>query len=321
MTNHNADSIIADPLISVVIATYNGERFIGKQLDSILNQTYTNIELVVVDDCSRDGTVSILTDYANRFSNIHIYINEKNLGYVKNFEKGMLLAQGDFIAPSDQDDIWLPEKLAILMREIGDNAIVYCDSELINDLDQPVGKKLSNIKQLINFNNSIMFAIGNSAPGHGMLFPKELVADSVPLPTMIPHDHWLGFVATFKNGLKFVNKPLVLYRQHDSNVFGAAKIKSNELNAPLKRKKRNNVDSKIKIRERVLLMFEKCPSQLNEEKLFFSNLHQYYKDFSIGNNLNRALLFFKYRHQILSFKRRSNLRKLLFCIKMIWKIE
>ena len=72
MTNHNTDSNITVPLISVVIATYNGERFIGKQLDSILTQTYTNIELVIVDDCSSDSTLAILDNYANRFSNIHI---------------------------------------------------------------------------------------------------------------------------------------------------------------------------------------------------------------------------------------------------------
>lgn len=314
MTNNNSN-----PLISVVIATYNGERFIGKQLDSILSQTYTNIELVVVDDCSSDRTVSILNDYANRFSNIHIYINEQNLGYVKNFEKGMLLANGDFIAPSDQDDIWLPEKLAILMREIGDNAIVYCNSELIDDEDNPVGKKLSDVKKLISFDDCLNYTVGNSAPGHGMLFPKKLVADSVPLPTMIPHDYWLGFVATFYSQLKYIDQPLVLYRQHSENVFGATKIKSADGTIPVRKKK--TPQSAIKLaRQRMQLMFDKCPNDLAEQKNVFRLLNKSYQNFSIYNNWLRMRTFFKYNKRILAFKRRNLLRRWLYCLKMFVKI-
>jgi glycosyltransferase involved in cell wall biosynthesis len=319
MTNHNADSIKADPLISVVIATYNGERFIGKQLDSILSQTYANIELVVVDDCSSDRTVSILTDYSNRFNNIHVYINEQNLGYVKNFEKGMLLAKGDFIAPSDQDDIWLPEKLAILMREIGDNAIVYCNSELIDDEDNRVGKKLSDVKKLISFNDCLNYTVGNSAPGHGMLFPKKLVDDSVPLPTMIPHDYWLGFVATFYSQLKYIDLPLVLYRQHSENVFGATKIKSADGTIPVRKKKTPQEEIKL-ARQRMQLMYDKCPADLEEQKNVFRLLNKSYQSFSFFNNWLRMVTFFKYNKRILSFKRRNLLRRWMYCLKMFVKI-
>lgn len=319
MTNHNADSILANPLISVVIATYNGERFIGKQLDSILAQTYANIELVIVDDCSSDRTVSILNDYANRFSNIHIYINEQNLGYVKNFEKGMLLANGDFISPSDQDDIWLPEKLAILMREIGDNAIVYCNSELIDDEDNRVGKKLSDVKKLISFDDCLNYTVGNSAPGHGMLFPKKLVTDSVPLPTMIPHDYWLGFVATFYSRLEYIDQPLVLYRQHSENVFGATKIKSADGTMPVRKKKAPQ--SAIKLaRQRMQLMYYKCPNDLVVQKNVFRLLNKSYQSFSLYNNWLRMATFFKYNKQILAFKRRNLLRRWMYCLKMFVKI-
>jgi glycosyltransferase involved in cell wall biosynthesis len=309
-----------DPLVSIVIATYNGEKFIEKQIDSILQQTYSNINVVVVDDCSADNTVSILNGYVARYPHVQLYVNEQNLGYVKNFEKGMLLATGDYIAPSDQDDIWLPEKISILMREIGDHAIVYCNSELIDDEGNKVGKKLSDVKKLISFDDCLNYAVGNSAPGHGMLFPRKLVQDCVPLPTMIPHDYWLGFVATFYSCLKYIDQPLVLYRQHDANVFGAAKIKGADGTMPV-RKRKTSAEETVLARQRMRLMYEKCPADLVEQKEVYRLLDKSYRSFSLSNNFLRMAVFFKYNKRILAFKRRSLVRRWLFCLKMFVKIK
>jgi glycosyltransferase involved in cell wall biosynthesis len=308
------------PLISVVVATYNGARFIGAQLDSIVQQTYPNIEVIVVDDRSTDNTATILHTYATQYSNIKVFINEENLGYVKNFEKGMLLATGDFIAPSDQDDIWLPEKLSILMRERGDHLIVYCNSELINDENQKIGKKLSDIKRLVSYDDCLTYAIGNAAAGHAMLFPRSLVANCVPLPTMIPHDYWLGFVATFTSPLKYIDTPLVLYRQHNANVFGATKIKSADGTIP-KRKKKTTTQENEEAKERMRLLYEKCPDHLIEQKEVYRLLNKSYQDFSLSNNFLRMYLFFKYNKRMMAFKHRSLLRRWLFCLKMFFKIK
>jgi glycosyltransferase involved in cell wall biosynthesis len=308
------------PLISVVVATYNGARFIGAQLDSIVQQTYPNIEVIVVDDRSTDNTATILHTYATQYSNIKVFVNEENLGYVKNFEKGMLLATGDFIAPSDQDDIWLPEKLSILMRERGDHLIVYCNSELINDENQKIGKKLSDIKRLVSYDDCLTYAIGNAAAGHAMLFPRSLVANCVPLPTMIPHDYWLGFVATFTSPLKYIDTPLVLYRQHNANVFGATKIKSADGTIP-KRKKKTTTQENEEARERMRLLYEKCPDHLVEQKEVYRLLNKSYQDFSLSNNFLRMYLFFKYNKRMMAFKHRSLLRRWLFCLKMFFKIK
>lgn len=307
------------PLVSVVIATYNGERFIGKQLDSILAQTYPNIEVVIVDDCSTDDTVNILQQYAASHQNIFIYQNEKNLGYVKNFEKGMLLSKGDYIAPSDQDDIWLPQKIEVLMNAIGNDCIVYCNSELIDDEDNKVGKQLSDVKKLISFDDCLNYTVGNSAPGHGMLFLRKLVVDSVPLPEMIPHDYWLGFVATFYSRLTYIDQPLVLYRQHSANVFGAAKIKSVDGTIPIRKKKTAKKEI-LMARERMKLMYEKCPNDLVEQKNIFRLLVKSYRSFSLPNNLLRMFIFFRYNKRILAFKRRSLIRRWLYCLKMFVKI-
>ena len=94
------------PLISIAIATYNGEKYLEEQLDSIYAQTYKNIEVIVTDDCSSDKTVEILKKYYKSHG-LKYVINETNLGFVKNFEKAISLCRGDYIALSDQDDIWL----------------------------------------------------------------------------------------------------------------------------------------------------------------------------------------------------------------------
>ena len=94
------------PLVSIAICTYNGERFLKKQIDSLLNQGYSNIEIIAVDDRSTDRTWDMLQEYAQKDKRVQTYQNEKNLGYARNFEKAITLCKGDFIALADQDDIW-----------------------------------------------------------------------------------------------------------------------------------------------------------------------------------------------------------------------
>ena len=93
-------------MISIAMATYNGEKFLRYMLDSILSQTYQDIELIICDDNSSDSTCLILKEYEKNNSRIKLYFNESNLGFIKNFEKAISLCSGDYIALSDQDDIW-----------------------------------------------------------------------------------------------------------------------------------------------------------------------------------------------------------------------
>ena len=97
-------------LVSIAMATYNGEKYLKEQLDSIYAQTYKDIEVIVCDDCSSDKTVEILDEYKEKYG-LKYYINEKNLGFKKNFEKAISLCSGDFIALADQDDIWIENKI------------------------------------------------------------------------------------------------------------------------------------------------------------------------------------------------------------------
>lgn len=303
------------PLVSVVVATYNGAAFIRPQLDSIIAQTYPNIEVVVVDDCSSDETPRILEEYAGRYPNFRVFINEKNLGYVKNFEKGMLLAEGEFICPSDQDDVWKTEKIEVLMKERDGHAIVYCDSELIDGEGKSLGKRLSEIKRLVDFDDPLNYVVGGSAPGHAMLITREVIQKAAPLPEVIPHDYWIAFVGTFYSPLKFVNIPLVYYRQHNTNVFGAVK------NADNKQKKKPTHQQQIEAaKQRMRLMYEKCPVDLPQKKIFYE-LNKSYEHPSPKNNFRRMKIFLKYRDSILAFKHRSAFRKFIYALKMFATIK
>ena len=310
-------SQIAQPLVSVVMATYNGSRFLREQLDSIVNQTYPNLEIIVVDDCSTDDTVAILNAYAAKYANIKVYVNEVNLGYVKNFEKGLLLSTANYISPCDQDDIWLPNKTEFLMAKLAGNAIVYCNSAIINEAGELTGKKLSDTKYLQTYDDCLQYTIGNTAAGHAMILTRKTMLNSMPLPTMIPHDYWLGFVATFESQLLFVDEPLVWYRQHSANVFG---VKTEGVKKVKKVKPAKEV-IQAKARERMRLLYEKCPDYLTEQKAAFAGLSTSYESFSLINDFNRMRLFLKYRDRILAYKNRSEWRKILFSIKMFWMIK
>ncbi|WP_375447090.1 glycosyltransferase family 2 protein [uncultured Fibrella sp.] len=306
------------PLVSVVLATYNGERFLEAQLDSIVRQTYSNLEVVIVDDCSTDATPAILGNYANKYPFVRVVLNENNLGYVRNFEKGMLLATGDYIAPSDQDDIWHLDKISTLIAEIGDSDLVYADSRLIDEDGNSLNMVISDVKPVQNFDNCLAFAIWNTAPGHAMLITKELVRQTTPFPTSLPHDHWLCFVATFRKPIRFVPDVLVDYRQHSQNVFGI----THRVDGVRRPRKQKTEEQKLReIRERIQLLYDKCPAELTEQKEVLARLNQSYKSFSLRNNYIRMMTFFQNRDKLLASKKRSAYRKWLFCLKMFVKIR
>lgn len=104
--------------VSVVVCTYNGERYVREQIDSIIAQTYPIHEIILQDDGSTDGTFDILCDYANRYANVTVWHNEAGKGVSRNFFSAMARATGDYIALSDQDDVWEKDKIEIQMEAL-----------------------------------------------------------------------------------------------------------------------------------------------------------------------------------------------------------
>jgi glycosyltransferase involved in cell wall biosynthesis len=134
--------MINDPLVSIALCTYNGEKYLSAQLDTLIAQTYINFEIVAVDDCSTDNSFQILEEYSKKYPCIRISRNQHNLGYVKNFEATLKLCKGSLIALCDQDDLWDKTKIELQVNAIDCNVLVYHDSEFINETGETMNKKM-----------------------------------------------------------------------------------------------------------------------------------------------------------------------------------
>jgi glycosyltransferase involved in cell wall biosynthesis len=317
----NENSIINPvmPVISIVMATYNGGLYLEQQMESIVVQTYPNIEIIIVDDCSTDNTIEILQMFQQKYSNIKLFSNAANLGYIKNFEKGCSLASGEYIALCDQDDYWHSDKLKKMKAAIGDFPLVYCDSILCDEDLQPIGVNISDRVSCRDFDNCLQQAIFCRIYGHATLIKKSLIQHAIPFLDAIPHDWWLCYIATFHGGMKYIPEPLASYRQHSANIFGAAGGKSRKHNKFNKAEKKRLEMKKIRLR--INAFYKLCPDDSIKEKEVLRMLVKTYQTFSLINNFQRMILFFNNYEQLLASKKRSVIRKFLFCIKMFVKIK
>ncbi|MNK00032.1 putative glycosyltransferase EpsE [compost metagenome] len=218
----------AEPLVSIAVCTYNGQKYLTDQLDSIISQTYKNIEVIVVDDCSVDQTVTILKIYEKKFDNFKFVINDINLGYAKNFEKAISLCKGKYIALSDQDDIWALDKIEKQVSEIGKNALIYHDSKCIDENGNEIAGNLSDVYNLYQGKSSLPFLFYNSISGHSILFNSKLVPLLFPFDKKVFHDRWIAFIASERGGIKLLNEKLVSYRQHQTSITDFLKRKESK---------------------------------------------------------------------------------------------
>lgn len=213
-------STMHNQLISIAMCTYNGEKFIKEQLDSILSQTYTNIELVITDDKSNDDTVAIIQEYQKKDSRITLYENETNLGFLKNFEKSISLCNGDYIALADQDDIWKKNKLELFMENIQENVLIYSDAIIIDKNSKETGTQLIRPKSnLCNGACNKAFFLNNFISGNTMMFKTELREHILPIPEQMSyHDIWIGYVASTYGTIVYTDEPMTYYRKYEGQV-------------------------------------------------------------------------------------------------------
>lgn len=220
--------------IDILLITYNGEKYIEEQVESILNQTYKNIRLIISDDCSKDKTAEILKKYEKKDNRIKLYIQEKNLGVVKNIEFLLKKVESPYYMLADQDDYWLPEKtektLEKLKKENAD--LVFGDLEVVDEKLNTIYPSFNDYMLLtrkINkyINSYKLNYLYNCVTGCTVLAKKETIKQFLPLPTTskrLIHDHWIALMVSLNGKLAYVPEKYIKYRQHGNNEVGTQKI-------------------------------------------------------------------------------------------------
>ncbi|MCE9543520.1 MAG: glycosyltransferase family 2 protein [Verrucomicrobia bacterium] len=222
-------------LVSVAMATCNGEKFLEEQIRSILSQTHGQLELVISDDASTDGTLEIALGFQRDHSNVRVFSHDNNLGVTANFERAIGHCLGSHVAIADQDDVWKPEKIDRLLHAIGDADAAYSDSELINEMGNLTGKRFGDFTSMKTYRCGSPFLLSNCVPGHAMLVRKDALLRAMPFPRHIIYDKWISYCVAANNGLVYLNESLVLYRQHEGNMFGLNKGKERKRQTVLDR--------------------------------------------------------------------------------------
>jgi glycosyltransferase involved in cell wall biosynthesis len=202
-------------VISVCLASFNGQKYIKEQIDSILVQLSYDDELIVSDDGSTDNTFSIIANYND--ARIKVFHNENKKGVVGNFENALKHAQGDYIFLSDQDDVWLKDKVTVCLDHLNTVDLVNADCKIV---DSELNLLEDSFFISNNSKNGILNTLRHNAyMGCCMAFNRKILSKILPFPKDIPlHDLWIGFVCDLFYKSLLLSVPLILYRRHSLNV-------------------------------------------------------------------------------------------------------
>lgn len=225
--------------VSIALATYNGEAYLGAQLESYVAQERLPDELILSDDRSTDGTVAITREFAARAPfPVRIVSNQYAKGYRGNFQTAIEAAESDLIALSDQDDVWLPAHVARLAERLErepDVLAVASDSECVSSDLKPLGYTIRESERLPDSllkatmrRGPDQFALvlrHRAATGHAMAFRRSFASAVLPFPESWGHDHWIFLIGAALGRVDYAPETLSKYRQHGSQVV-AAEMKS-----------------------------------------------------------------------------------------------
>ncbi|OMP78341.1 glycosyltransferase [[Flexibacter] sp. ATCC 35208] len=236
-------------IISVGICTYNSEKYLPEQLETIIHQTLRVNEIVVIDDASTDQTTRILHDYASRYPDLfRIIHNEKNKGARKNFERALAESRGDIIFLSDHDDCWLPEKVAKVVAHFAahpQDKVVFTNGVF---MDENSAALPSTLWDVVGFTAEVrayaqtkddllryLLKHGRIVTGATLALKKESLSQILPFRLMhkIWHDAWIALVAANAKMLGYIEEPLIRYRVHSKQQVGYGYMEKIENNHPV----------------------------------------------------------------------------------------
>lgn len=228
--------------ISIAMAVYNGDRFISEQLESFVRQTRLPDELVVSDNASTDRTVEIVREFAAHAPfPVRLFINDRNLGVGKNFERAISECTGDIIFLSDCDDVWYLEKLSVMERVLEEKlqtGVAICDADIVDQHLQPLGQRMWRAQGFIlrgraqeRMAEGKAFTPSLPALGNCLAFRAKFKSLVLPFPedqvfSYGWHDYFIAWtiICSGAAGVALVPEPLIAYRKHDANMSGSARL-------------------------------------------------------------------------------------------------
>lgn len=220
--------------IDILLATYNTKiEYLKQQIDSILSQTYANINLIISDDNSSVKEVrKTLEEYKQKDNRVILYFQEENLGYIKNFEFLLSKSNAEYIAFADHDDIWYKNKIkkSLQVLEEKDVDLVYCDCKQIDEKGQVLNESYLKYKNLpiINGKENILVFSRHIAIGCSTVFTKKIKEQMLPFTSKVMAHDWINvYLASKQKGIACIEEPLFEYRLHTSNEFGGRSLKQN----------------------------------------------------------------------------------------------
>lgn len=293
--------------VDILMTTYNTEiNYLKQQIDSILNQTYKNISLLISDDNSTNKEVQkTLKEYEEKDERIKVYIQENNLGYIKNFEFLLKESTSNYIMYADHDDIWYENKVEKSLEELikKDVDLVYVNAEQIDEDGKVIQKsyfKYKNVPLIKGTNNlAISRCIGI---GCSQLFTKSVKDKMLPYTeNVMAHDWLVAFIANENKGISYIEEPLFGYRLHNTNVFGGRSLEQNlkrwkdengkSYKSYLKYREENVIDKAYLNGAKMCLEY----AQKDQDKIFLNKIIKYYENIKKSRFINFHIFkFFRY---------------------------
>lgn len=290
-------------IVEILMATYNGEKYIAEQIDSIINQTYKNWKLLIRDDGSKDKTLEIIEEYEKKDNRIKVIKDNKgNLGFVKNFEELVKNSKEEYVMFSDQDDYWLENKIEIYVKELNKLSKEILEKPLLLHSNSFVcDEKLRILKsEFINSRVASKYETNNYffsyiVQGSTTLINRKVINIGVPFfENVTLHDRYFHLLVEFFGKRIFINKSLLKYRQHLSNQIGA---KSNIIRKILNKRYFEEEERNLVLEIKKIYEIEEEKNELIYKYLEVtdrkkSRITRFLKSFVFGMNLKKRVFIF-----------------------------
>lgn len=293
--------------VEILLTTYNTEiEYLKQQIESILNQTYQNFKLLISDDASTKEEIKpILEAYQKQDNRVILYLQEKNLGYNKNFEFLLKQANAKYIMFADHDDIWYPQKVEKSVKKIEKEKVdlVYCNANQINEKGEIIQQNYFAYKNVPLIHGKDKLAMSRCIGiGCSQIITKTVKNKMIPFTDkVIAHDWLASFIANEGDGIAYIEEPLFGYRLHNTNVFGGRSLSQNL--ARWKEENGKTYQSYLKYRKEKVIDkayldgAKMCLQYANkqENKRFLEDMIKYYEDLEKSKYINVHIFqYFKF---------------------------